>query len=96
VTAVPITTTICGIPSEVILGNDDGLPQDRANNFDPIQTVPKAKGGRLISNLSTAKKSQVSFALCFALGRDDLIKPPHKGQLKRRRLQFAKSPACPK
>jgi mRNA interferase MazF len=36
VTVAPITTTIRGIPSEVILGNDDGLPQDRAINFDLI------------------------------------------------------------
>ena len=76
VTVAPITTTIRGIPSEVILGNDDGLPQGSAINFDHIQTVPKAKVGRLITSLSTAKMAQVSFALCFALGMDDLIKPP--------------------
>ncbi len=74
VTVAPISTTIRGIPSEVALGIEDGLPQDCAVNFDHIQTVPKAKVGRLITNLSAAKMAQVSSAICFAFGMDDLIK----------------------
>jgi len=71
VTVAPITTTIRGIPSEVILGIDDGMPQDCAVNFDHLQTVPKAKVGRLITSLSTAKMNQAASAICFALGMDD-------------------------
>jgi mRNA interferase MazF len=74
VTVAPITTTIRGIPSEVMLGMDDGLPQDCAVNFDHLQTVPKAKVGRLIASLSAAKMTQAASALCFALGMDDLIR----------------------
>jgi len=70
VTVAPITATIRGIPSEVVLGIEDGLPQDCAANFDHIQTVPKAKVGRLISHLSDAKMAQVSEAICFALGME--------------------------
>ena len=75
VTVAPITTTIRGIPSEVVLGIEDGLQQDCAVNFDHIQTVPKAKVGRLITNLSDTKMGKVSAAICFALGMDDLIEP---------------------
>ena len=75
VTVAPITTTIRGIPSEVVLGMEDGLPQDCAVNFDHLQTVPRAKVGRLITSLSSEKMAQGSIALCFALGLDDLIKP---------------------
>jgi len=74
VTVAPITTTIRGIPSEVVLGIEDGLPQDCAANFDHIQTVPRAKVGRLISILSATKMAQVSAAINFALGMDNLIK----------------------
>jgi mRNA interferase MazF len=70
VTVAPITTTIRGIPSEVVLGIEDGLHQDCAANFDHIQTVPKAKVGRLITHLSDTKMAQVSDAICFALGME--------------------------
>jgi mRNA interferase MazF len=74
VTVAPITTTIRGIPSEVILGIDDGMPQDCAVNFDHLQTVPKAKVGRLITSLSIVKMTQAASAICFALGLDDLTR----------------------
>ena len=72
VTIAPITTTIRGIPSEIILGTDDGMPQDCAVNFDHLQTVPKAKVGRLITRLSAEKMTRAASAICFALGMDDL------------------------
>jgi mRNA interferase MazF len=74
VTVAPITSTIRGIPSEVVLGIEDGLPQDCAVNLDHLQTVPKAKVGRLITSLSLEKMAYVASALSFALGMDDLIK----------------------
>ena len=74
VTVAPITTTIRGIPSEVVLGLDDGMPQDCAVNFDHLQTVPKFKVGRLITSLSIAKMTLAASAICFALGMDDFIK----------------------
>jgi mRNA interferase MazF len=73
VTVAPITTTIRGIPSEVILGIDDGIPQDCAVNFDHLQTVPKLKIGRLITSLSTERMTQAASAIRFALGMDDLM-----------------------
>jgi len=74
ITVAPITSTIRGIPSEVVLGLDDGMPQDCAVNFDHIQTVPKRKIGRLIATLSTEKLSRATQAIAFALGLDELLK----------------------
>jgi mRNA interferase MazF len=71
VTIAPITSTIRGIPSEIVLGIEDGLPQDCAVNFDHLQTVPKAKIGRLIIHLSTEQMHHAAVSLRFALGMDE-------------------------
>jgi len=73
VTIAPITSTIREIPSELVLGIEDGLPQDCAVNLDHLQTVQKIKIGRLITSLSPEKLSYVASAICFALGMDDWI-----------------------
>jgi mRNA interferase MazF len=73
VAIAPITTTIRGIPSEVILGIEQGMPQECAINLDHLQTIQKARVGRVITRLSHEKLAEVASALCFALGMDDLI-----------------------
>ncbi len=70
VTITPITSTIRGIPSEIVLGIEDGMSQDCAVNFDHLQTVPKSKIGRLITFLSADKMIEAALAVCFALGVD--------------------------
>jgi mRNA interferase MazF len=72
-TIAPITSTIRGIPSELVLGVEDGMPQECAINFDHIQTVTKARLGRLITALSAEKLRQIGPAVCFALGLDENI-----------------------
>lgn len=42
VVAAPITRTVRGIPSELKLGRDDGLPEKCAATFDNLRVVPKA------------------------------------------------------
>lgn len=42
VVTAPLTNTIRGIPTELVLGPDDGLPRDCAASFDNLRTVPKA------------------------------------------------------
>ena len=37
----PVTSTIRGLPSEVIVGVDEGLRHDSAINLDHVQTVEK-------------------------------------------------------
>ena len=67
ITVAPITSTIRDIPSEVYLGEEDGVRRDCAVNFDHIQTVPKARVGALITTLSGGKLTQVRNAIRFAL-----------------------------
>jgi mRNA interferase MazF len=75
ITIAPITSTIRGIPTEIVLTVEDGLPQDCAVNFDLLQTVPKRKIGRLITSLSEEKLALITPALLFALGLDERLKP---------------------
>jgi mRNA interferase MazF len=42
VLAAPITRTVRGIPTEALLGVDDGMPSDCAASFDNLRVVPKA------------------------------------------------------
>ncbi len=73
VTVAPITSTVRAIPSEVILGAEDGMPQECAVNFDHLQTVPKDRIGRIITRLSREKMAEAASAICFALGLDDFL-----------------------
>jgi len=68
VTVAPITTTIRGIPTEVVLTREDGMPRDCAVNLDHIQTVSKSKIGPLITTLPSQKLTDLRKALNFALG----------------------------
>lgn len=42
VLAAPITRTVRGIPTELALGVEDGMPQQCAASFDKLRVVPKA------------------------------------------------------
>jgi mRNA interferase MazF len=66
-TIAPITRTVRGIPSEVPLGRDDGLPEPCAVNLDHVQTVARGRLGTLITTLSTQRMAEVRDALLFAL-----------------------------
>ena len=67
-TIAPITRTVRGIPSEVALGEDDGLPEPCAVNLDHIQTVARGRLGGLITTLSSRRMGEIREALLFALG----------------------------
>jgi mRNA interferase MazF len=68
VTVAPLTTTIRNIPSEVVVGRNEGLERDCAVNCDHIQTVSKSKLGGIIATLTTTKLNEVRQAIHFALG----------------------------
>ncbi len=68
VTVGPVTTRSRGIPVEVELGQDDGLPRICVVNLDTIATIPKAKLDERISQLRPAKMQAVDDAIRFALG----------------------------
>ncbi len=71
ITVVPITTTIRTLPSEVLIGTDDGMPQDCVANVDGILTVPKHKLFGLITHLEDEHIDEILPALKFAFGFED-------------------------
>lgn len=68
VTIAPVTTRIRGIPSEVRLGPDDGLPRDSVVNLDTITTIPKADLRERLATLGAKKSREVEDAIHFTLG----------------------------
>ncbi len=71
VTVAPITTTIRGIGSEVLLTQEDGLLTDCVVNLDNIQTISQAELGDMITILSGIRMAEVDEAIKFALGIDE-------------------------
>lgn len=71
VTIAPITSTIRSIPTEIVLTEEDGLPQTCAANFDNLQTVPKSQIGGRITRLSRRKMQQAAAAISFAFALDE-------------------------
>ncbi len=72
VTIAPITKTIRGIPSEVVIGPESGLKTTSAINLDNIATVPKAGLRAFVGTVTPAVFTAVREALLFALGFDEL------------------------
>ena len=68
VTVAPITSTIHGAPSEVVVGIEEGLKHDSAVNLDHVQTVEKARLGRRLARISPGKMQAVCRALAVATG----------------------------
>lgn len=66
-TIAPVTRTVRGIPSEVPLGPDDGMPEPCAVNLDHVQTVARGRVGALVTTLSTQRMAEIREALLFAL-----------------------------
>jgi mRNA interferase MazF len=71
VTVAPVTTRMRGIPVEVPLGREDGLPRECAPNLDTITTVPKSVLRERLAVLSPARVGAIDGAIRFALGLDD-------------------------
>ena len=64
----PITSTIRGLPSEVVVGPDEGLPHDSAINLDHVETVEQGQLHRYVGSLGPTKMRQVCRALAIATG----------------------------
>ncbi len=67
VTVAEVSTTIRHIPSEVALGQSDGLPRPCVANADNLVTIPKAWLDERIAALSPVKIAAVEAAIQFAL-----------------------------
>ena len=70
VTVAPITTTIRGIPSEVMVGPESGLKTTSAINLDNVATVPKNELWTFVGTVPPQVMMAVREALLFALGFD--------------------------
>lgn len=70
VMVAPITSTIRGAPSEVVVGTAEGLKQASAVNLDHVQTVEKARLAGYVGHLGPDKMREVCRALAIAAGCD--------------------------
>jgi mRNA interferase MazF len=68
VTVALVTTTVHGIPVEVPLGPEEGLPKVCVVNLDSILTISKDMLVRPVASLPPHKMAEVDRALKFALG----------------------------
>ena len=71
VTVAPITTSIRGIPSEVVIGPECGLKVASAINLDNLVTVPKAGLRSFVGTVPSTVLTELREALLFALGFDE-------------------------
>jgi mRNA interferase MazF len=70
VMVAPITSTVRGAPSEVVIGVEEGLKRESAVNLDHVQTVEQARLIRYIGHLSPDKMWEVCRSLAIAVGCD--------------------------
>jgi PemK-like, MazF-like toxin of type II toxin-antitoxin system len=59
VTVAPITSTIRGVPSEVVLHEEDGMKSPRAVNLHNAVTVSQQRLGRRVAQHSAARMNEV-------------------------------------
>lgn len=70
VTVAPITSTIRGVPSEVVLNEDDGMKTPCAVNLHNAVTVSQNRLGKRVAQLSSLRMNEICEALRFSLGCD--------------------------
>jgi mRNA interferase MazF len=70
VTVAPITSTIRGAPSEVVLNEEDGMKGACAVNLHNAITISQDRLGRRVAQLNSSKMGEVCSALRFSLGCD--------------------------
>jgi mRNA interferase MazF len=68
VTVAPISATIRGVPSEVLLTEDDGMKKACAVNLHNAVTVAQKSLGKRVAQLNGSRMDEICAALRFALG----------------------------
>src|SRR5271169_6332051 len=69
-TVAPITSSIRGVPSEVLLDEDVGMKAPCVINLHNTATVRQDQLGKRVAQLSAERLGEVCLALRFALGCD--------------------------
>lgn len=70
VTVAPITSTIRGVPSEVLLNEEDGMKAPCVVNLHNPVTVTQERLGKRVAQLSPLRMHQICAVLRFSLGCD--------------------------
>ena len=70
VTVAPITSAVRGVPSEVVLNEEDGMKAACAVNLHNAVTVVQDRLGKRVAHLSSLKMNEICAALRFSLGCD--------------------------
>lgn len=70
VVVAPCTTTVRGLPSEVPLGVEEGLPKTCVANLDNITLVEVVALGELIATLDNPTMTRICAAVAAALDCD--------------------------
>lgn len=68
IVVVPATRTIRGLPTEVVLTPEDGMPVACALNFDHVSTAQRARIGTILCHLPPARWDEARSALLCACG----------------------------
>jgi mRNA interferase MazF len=71
VTVAPLTRTLRGVPSDVVVGPEVGIKEASAINLHHVVTVPRAGLRRFVGSVPPATMALVRAALLFSLGWDD-------------------------
>jgi mRNA interferase MazF len=75
VMVAPITSTIRGLPSQVVIGPAEGLRAPSAVKLDQVQTVEKARLRRYVGRLGPVRMREACRALAVATGCDAASSP---------------------
>jgi mRNA interferase MazF len=67
-----VTSTVRGIPQELQVGSEEGLPRASVVNLDNVHVVAKALLGKRIGRLTSSRENEVKRALGYALGWPEL------------------------
>jgi mRNA interferase MazF len=70
VTVAPITSAIRGVPSEVVLSQEDGMKAPCAVNLHNAITISQQRLGKRVARLSSLRMGEICTALRFSLGCD--------------------------
>ncbi len=68
VLVAPVTTAVRGIPTELALGPDDGMPRSCAASFDNLFTLRRERLTERIATLGDHRDTELCAAYRFAAG----------------------------
>jgi len=67
VICAPVYSELLGLRSEVVVGNDDGLPRDSSIRCDFLALMFKRKLTHFVGTLSRNKQDELNRALAYAI-----------------------------